>query len=80
MYDVLSPGKKKLKRLPSLKFRRKKRTWPISSHLDLTLGQKPILIDLQCVNPIRTSDFQKLNIFFGECTACYMNVKRKQGK
>ena len=27
---------------------RKKRTWPISSHLDLTLGRKPIHIDKLC--------------------------------
>ena len=29
---------------------------------------------IQCTNPIRTSDWlklQKLNIFLGECTACY---------
>ena len=35
---------------------------------------KLAFIDQQCTNPIRTSDWlklQKLNIFLGECTACY---------
>ena len=35
---------------------------------------KLAFIDYECTNPIRTSDWlklQKLNIFLGECTECY---------